>query len=252
MKRTRFLALCLLAGAAAAVAAPAASAADAATTFQKSFFVATKPGAWAKYEQTTTDAKGKVQKSEMTVSRLEGEGDRVWFEMRSVPKEGTKGKPTTLKYLLNTDFKVEKNALDYTKYIERIVLQADGEDAAEYPPEMLRQVGAAFATNVDYGSNVTPLGAGSAEGKSCDRYRIQGSFDVKILFVRMKGTTDSEICMSDAVPFGRVAEKTVTSDDKGKLMSTVEWKLVDMGTGAVTRIKGPVKKVELPGMPWGR
>ena len=126
----------------------AAPAADVAT-FQKAFFGATKPGSWVKYEQTSTDAKGKAQKSEVTLSRLEGEGARVWIEMRAVPKEGAKGKPTTLKYLVNADFKVEENALDYLKHIERIVMQEDGKEATEFPPEMMQQMAAAFMTNVD-------------------------------------------------------------------------------------------------------
>ncbi len=219
----------------------------------KAYFDQTKPGSWAKYEQTVTDSKGKVQKSIVTLSRLEGEGGRVWFEMRSEPKEGARSKPTTVRYLLNPDFKVEKDALNYLKYIDRLIMQEDGKDALEYPAEMLQTVAGTFTSSVDYGADVTPLGSGTENGRSCDRYRILGRFDVKVLFVRMKGTTDSEICMSDSVPFGRVAEKTVAKDDNGKLMSTTESRLVDSGTGATSHIRGPVKKMETPpGMPWGR
>jgi hypothetical protein len=57
--------------------------------------------------------------------------------------------------------------------------------------------------------------------------------------------------MSDAVPFGRIAEKTVTKDDKGRLQSTTEMRLLETGTGARSAIKGPVKKIEMPKMPWG-
>jgi hypothetical protein len=245
MKRFNVLSAVLLL--AVGSAAPAADL----TTFQKAYFGSTKPGSWVKYEQTSTDAKGKVAKTEVTLSRLEGEGARVWFEMRSVPKEGAKGKPTTMKYLLNTDFKVEKNALDYMKHIEKIVMQEDGKEATEFPAEMMAQMGAAFMSNVDYGATVVSEGACSADGKGGEKYRIQGSFDVKIVFIRMKGTTDSELCMSDAVPFGRLYEKTVTKDDKGRLMSTTEMRVLDSGSGATSQIKGPVKAIEIPKMPWG-
>ena len=245
MKRIPVLSAVLLF--AAASAAPAADL----TTFTKAYFGSTKPGSWVKYEQTSTDPKGKVQKTEVTLSRLEGDGARVWFEMRSVPKEGAKGKPTTLKYLLNTDFKVEKNALDYMKHVEKIVMQEDGKEATEFPADMLQQMGAAFASNVDYGANVVADGSCSADGKGGEKYRIQGSFDVKIVFVRMKGTTESELCMSDAVPFGRLWEKTVTKDDKGRLTSTTEMRVLDTGSGATSAIKGPVKALEMPKMPWG-
>jgi len=245
MKRIPVLSAVLLL--AVGSSAPAADMA----TFQKAYFTSTKPGSWVKYEQTSTDPKGKVQKTEVTMSRLEGDGASTWFEMRSVPKEGAKGKPTTMKYLLRSDFKVEKNALDYMKHIEKIIMQEDGKEATEFPPDMLQQMGAAFMSNVDYGANVTSLGPCSADGKGGEKYGIQGSFDVKIVFVHMKGTTESELCMSDSVPFGRLYEKTVTKDDKGKLMGTIESRVLDSGTGATSAIKGPVKAVEMPKMPWG-
>jgi len=220
-------------------------------TFQKAYFNSTKPGSWVKYEQTSTDPKGKVQKTEVTMSRLGGDGDSIWFEMRSVPMEGTKGKPTTIKYLLDTGFKVEKNALDYMKYVESMIFQVDGEEAMEYPPDMMRQVASAFVSNVDYGADVTSLGPCMTDGKTGERVVIRGSFDVKVVPMRMKGTTETELCLSDAVPFGRLSEKTVTKDDKGRLTSTTESRLVDSGSGATSAIKGPVKKIELPKMPWG-
>jgi hypothetical protein len=245
MKRIHVLSAVLLL--AVGSAAPAADLA----TLQKAYFGSTKPGSWVKYEQTLTDAKGKAQKSEVTLSRLSGDGDRIWFEMRMVPKEGAKGKPTTMKYLLNTDFKVEKNALDYMKYVERLIMQEDGQEAMEYPVDMMAQVGAAFASNVDYGADVSSLGPCGADGKTGEKVRIQGSFDVKVVFMRMKGTTDSELCMSDAIPFGRLSEKTVTTSDKGKLMNTSEMRVLDSGSGATSQIKGPVKTIEMPKMPWG-
>lgn len=245
MKTIHTLSAALLLGLATAV--PAADL----SIYQKAFFGATKPGSWVKYEQTTTDAKGKAQKSEMTMSRLGGDGDATWFEIRMVPKEGTRGKPMTIKYLLKTDFKVEENALDYMKYVDTMILQEDGKEALEYPVEMMSQVAPALATNVDYSAKVTPLGACAHDGKSGDKYRIEGSFDVKVVIVRMKGTTDTEVCLSDAVPFGRLHERTVTKDDKGRLRDTTEMRVLDSGTGAVSAIKGPVKKMEMPKMPWG-
>lgn len=245
MKRIHALSTVLL-----LVAAGAAPAADLGK-FQKAYFGSTKPGSWVKYEQTSTDAKGKVSKTEVTLSRLEGDGARVWFEMRSVPKEGAKGKPTTMKYLLNTDFQVEKDALAFLKHIEKIVMQEDGKEATEFPAEMLQQVGGAFASNVDYSTNVEAIGACSADGKGGEKYRMQGAFDVKVVFIRMKGTTDTELCMSDAVPFGRLFEKTVTKDDKGRLMSTVEMRVLDSGSGATSAIKGPVKAIDIPKLPFG-
>jgi hypothetical protein len=43
----------------------------------------------------------------------------------------------------------------------------------------------------------------------------------------------------------------VTKDDKGRLMSTTEMRVLDSGSGATSQIKGPVKAIEIPKMPWG-
>jgi hypothetical protein len=246
MKRITVLAAALLLG--PGVAAPAADM----MTFQKAYFGSTKPGSWSRYEQTNTDAKGKVQKSEVTLSHLETDGGRITFEMRSVPKEGgKKDKPVTMRYVLNTDFRPEKNALNYMKYVEKMVFQVEGEKAMEYPPDMMSQVAAAFVSNVDYDANVKADGACGADGRSGEKYVISGSFDFKIAFVRMKGTTETELCMSESVPFGRLSEKTVSKDEKGKVTMTTEMRLLETGTGAKTSIKGPVEKVEMPKLPWG-
>ena len=239
-----------------AVGSPAPSA-DLAT-FQKAWFASTKPGSWVKYEQTSTDPEGKTRKSELTLSRLGGDGDATWFEMRVVPKTGTrvqpmttgtKDKPVTVKYLLKADFKVEENALDYTKYVETMILQPDGDDAVEYPVGAMSRVAPALATHVDYGANATSLGPCAHDGRSGEKVRIEGAFDVKVedsqrpwADARMKGTTETEVCLGDSVPFGRLHEKTLTKDDKGKLKDTTEMRVLDSGSGATSAIRGPVQK----------
>jgi len=252
MRRTPALPVVLVL--ALASSAPAAEL----TTLQKSFFGSTKPGSWVKYEQTTTDPKGKTRKSELTLSRLGGDGDATWLEMRVVPKEGTqfeprttgrKDKPVTMRYLLKTDFKVEENALDYLKHVEKLILQQDGSDAVEYPVEAMSLVTPTLATHVDYGANATSLGACTHDGRSGEKVRIEGSFDVKVedpqrpwAYSRRKGTTETEVCLGDSVPFGRLHEITVTKDDKGKLKDTTEMRLLDSGSGATSAIRGPVQK----------
>ncbi len=215
---------------------------------QKAYFSGTKPGSFAKYEQTTTDAKGKVSVSISTISRLENEGNRIWFEIRMEPKSGGKQKASTMKYLLKEDFKVEKNALNYFNYIDRIIMQEDGGQAQELPMETFRTLGSAFVSNVDYGSDVTPKGTDTVDGKSCDRYGLSGKFEFKVVFMTIKGTYEGDLWLNDSVPFGRVKESTVTKDDKGSLTSKSESKLLETGTGATSRIKGPVQKVDLPKM----
>ncbi len=252
MRRTLTLSAALLLG-----LASQATAADL-TTFQKAWFASTKPGTWVKYEQTMTDPEGRIRTSEITLSRLGGDGDATWLEMRVVPRKGTqfapktigtKDKPLTLRYLLKTDFKVEKNALDHVKHVERFILQEDGGDATEYPVEAMSLVTPTLPTHVDYGANATSLGACAHDGRSGERVRIEGSFDVKVedsqrpwAYTRRKGTTETEVCLGDAVPFGRLHEKTVTKDDKGKLIGTTETRVLDSGSGATSAIRGPVQK----------
>jgi len=158
-------------------------------------------------------------------------------------------KPSTTKLLMKTDFRPEKNALDFMNYIERVIMQEDGGKAQEIPFDQFRALMGGIV--VDYGTDVEPKGGETVEGKACDRYHMKGAFDAKILFMRLKGTWESDVWLSDAVPFGRVKESMVTSDEKGKLMSKMESRLLDTGTGAVSRIKGPVEKLEMPKLPWG-
>lgn len=245
MKRTIFGAA--LAVVLAASHAPTAFGADLAK-LQKAYFGGSKPGAWARYEQVTTDAKGKVTTSVQTVSRLENEGDRVWIETRTEPKEG-KPKPSTTKMLMNPDFKVEKNALDFMKFIDRVIVQEDGGKAQEMPMDMFRSVMGGI--QLDYGADLEAKGTETVEGKSCDRYELKGAFDAKIAFFRMKGSWTSDLWLNDSVPFGRVKESVTMVDEKGKPMSKIETRLLETGTGATSRIKGPVEKVEMPKMPWG-
>jgi hypothetical protein len=228
---------------AAVISVPgSANAAEGLGTFQKLYFSSTKPGSWAKYEQTSTDRKGKKTVTEMTLSRLDDEGGKTWFEMHIVPKSDTNAKPTTMKYLLSPDFPVEKNALDFTKYIERVILQQDGKKAQEMPWQQVRAMLGASLGYVDYGGSVERKGTDTAGGKTCDRYTMKGPFELKILFMRIKGSAESDICLNESVPFGRVTEHTITNDEDGKLMSTSDLRLVDSGGGAKSRITGPIEK----------
>lgn len=224
----------------------------------ESWFGATRPGSWVKYEQTATDAEGRTRNSEVTLSRLGGDGGETWIEVRVVPKKGTrfepktvghKDRPTTAKVLLKGGFEVEKNALDFSKNAERMVLQEDGRDATEYPVGATGVVAPGFVTLVDYGANAAPLGACAHEGRSGEAYRIEGPFDAKVedpqrpwADARTKGTTGTEVCLGASVPFGRLHERTVVKDESGKLRETIETRFLESGAGATSAIRGPVRK----------
>src|SRR5271169_4381529 len=192
---TTALLVLVLGSASSAVATPLGK-------LQKAYFSATKPGSFAKYEQTTTDARGKVSVSISTISRLENAGDRIWFEVHTEPKNGGKQKASTMKYLLKEDFNVEKNALDYFNYVDQIadpsamwagdvsviVQDDDGSPAREISMQAFRTLYGAFISNVDYGSDVTPKGTETVDGKSCDRYGLSGKFEFKVVFMNIKRT----------------------------------------------------------------
>jgi hypothetical protein len=221
------------------------------TTLTKPYFAQTKAGTFAKFEQTTTDAKGKKSVVENTTARLENEGDKVWIENRIDPKAGSKQKAGTTRFLLNPRFQPEKNPLDFVKYIERVVTQEDGQQAVEMPWEALRPMMQSVLGVVDFGSDVVDKGPDTVDGRACEKFLMSGRYEIKILFMTMKGTYESEIWLSDTVPFGRVKEVDVVKDDKGNVTKT-EWKLLGTGSGYTSRISGPVKKSEpLPRPPFG-
>jgi hypothetical protein len=215
------------------------------STLAKPYFLGTKPGAWAKYEQTTTDPKGKTSVLEMTVARLENEGQSIWFEVRIDPKTGSKQKAQTTRYLLNPAFKPEKNPLNFVNYIERVITQEDGRKAVEMPWAMFRPLVQSLVGFVDYGANLTAKGTETIDGKACDRYGLSGRYEFKILFMTLKGTYESDLWLSDAVPFGRVKEVDVVKDDKGNITKT-DWKLLGTGSGYASKITGPIEKSEPP------
>ncbi len=215
------------------------------STLTKGYFAGTKPGGYAKYEHTTTDPKGKTAVTEMTVARLENEGPRVWMEIRIDPKAGSKQKAQTTRYLLNPEFQPEKNPLNFVNYIDRVITQEDGKKAAEVPWQMLKPMMQGVLGMVDFGNDVTPKGADTVDGKACDRYGISGRYEMKILFLNLKGTYESDLWLSNAVPFGRVKEIDVVKDDKGNVTRT-EWKLLASGSGYVSRITGPIEQGEPP------
>ncbi len=216
----------------------------------KPYFSGTKPGAFAKYEQTTTDPKGKTAVVEMTVARLENEGQRIWMEIRIDPKAGSKQKAQTTRYLLNPAFQPEKNPLNFVNYIDRVISQEDGKKAAELPWEMLRPMMQSVLGMVNFGTDVTEKGPDTVDGKACDRFGLSGRYEIKILFITMKGTYESDLWLSDSVPFGRVKEVDVVKDEKGNVTKTV-WKLIGSGSGYVSKITGPVEKSETPKLPFG-
>jgi hypothetical protein len=217
----------------------------------KPYFTKTKAGTYVKWEQTTTDPKGKTSVVEMTIARLENEGEKVWIEQRIDPKAGSKQKAGTTRFLLNPRFQPEKNPLDFMKYIERVVTQDDGKEAAEMPWEMLRPMMQSVLGFVDFGSDVVEKGPDTVDGRACDRFAMSGKYEMKILFLNLKGTYESDLWLSDAVPFGRVKEADVVKDDKGNVTRT-EWKLLGTGSGYVSRITGPIRKSEpLPKSPFG-
>lgn len=217
----------------------------------KPYFAQTKAGTYAKFEQTSTDPKGKKSVVETTIARLENEGDKVWIENRVEPKAGSKQKAGTTRFLLNPRFQPEKNPLDFVKYIERVVTQDDGQEAVEMPWEALRPLMQSVLGFVDFGSDVVEKGPDIVDGRACERFAMSGRYEIKILFMNMKGTYESDLWLSDAVPFGRLKEVDVMKDDKGNVTKT-EWKLLGKGSGYTSKITGPVKKSEpLPKLPFG-
>jgi hypothetical protein len=209
----------------------------------KAYFGSTAPGAWARYDQTTTDQNGKASSWAVTISRLENEGDRVWMEVRRVPKPGSAGKATTVKYLLKPDFKLDKDTLNYMNFIDRAIVQEDGKSAVEMPWDLMRGVMGSGLTNIDYTSSVMPQGSERVGNRLCDRYHLHGTLDVRVMFASVKGAWEADLWMSDAVPFGRVKESSVTRDESGKLLGKTDWTLVETGSGAKSQITGEIRKM---------
>ncbi len=192
---------------------PSASAGD----LKKSYFGATKEGAWSQYDLTTKDGTVSVYSYE----RKPDENGRAVLELEVKTTAGAgAGSESTMTYTMPMGFDLARDGLSYGKFTEKMTMQYG---------EMVMPVDASTLAVIrdaekDYRGKLTFTGTEKVGLYDCDRYTyaLNGAGPVP---TKESGT----LWLNDAVPFAivRHAGKVVNMD--GAVASDFDMLLKDRG-----------------------
>lgn len=188
--------------------------------WNKAYFAATKPGSWATIRVTST----MTGPYTTTTTRLADVDGRVVIEQRSEFGENV-SPPSIMRYELAKGFNADRDLIDHLKAVVAASARTGADDAyTELPADTV----AALKTMATYAATATFKGVETIEGKPCDRYSYTRG---------KKGDAQLEkgdIWLNPTVPFGVVKHTMTFTDPSGKLLWTVDSRLVDSGTKPIS------------------
>jgi hypothetical protein len=208
--------------------ADSASAAEKTRGYRASYFGATTPGSWSRYSMTSD---GKTE-SAYTYRRLPDEGGQSRIELRvdftAGPFQGTWSKN---QYLLGRDYRLEDDALSFSKHCVRLLMQSDKMDQMqEMDAATLPNI---VAAGIDYAASVNFAGTEKIEGRDCDHYTYH------YVSTEQNSTTyDGELWMNPSVPFGLVRESASLKSEVGPA-SKYSMTLVTTGSDSTPESPAP-------------
>jgi hypothetical protein len=184
---------------------------------RKSYFQATKPGAWSEYLLTSGDD----SKTTFTYQRRPNDNGRVVIELAvkvfSGPGKSSASKNT---YLMPRDFNLARDGLSFGKFIEKMSMSSRGLELT-VDDATLDQIRRA---EKDFRGAVTFEATETLDGHACDRYayalRAGGPVPTN-----EKGT----LWLSDSVPFGIVRQTAEVFRPEGTKISGFEMRLLGGG-----------------------
>jgi hypothetical protein len=230
----RFFASLAAAGLALAPMTPKAFAGGKAG-YRAPYFAATTPGAWSRYAMTSD---GKTE-SAYTYRRLPDEEGRARVELKVDFTAGQfEGTWSTNRYVLSKDFRLEDDALSFSRHCARLLMQSDKMDK-------MMEMDAATLPNIvdaaiDYASSVKFAGTEKVEGRDCDHYTYH-----YVSTEKNPTTYDGELWMNASVPFGLVRESASLKSEAGpesKYSMTLAATGSDSGPGPAPAVaKAPVR-----------
>jgi hypothetical protein len=188
-----------------------------ASGWKKSYFGATKPGSWARYQD---QAKGGPP-STSTYTRLPDENGFVRIAIRNDAGEGSGA--SNSEYTLAKGFPLDRELVDFNPAVTKAMWSMNDEPLAPMAPRVL----AMMKTAAPLGASVTFKGTETVLGKSCDRYgftmKTPGDKDVA-------SVETGDVWVSDAVPFGLVKQTIVSKySATGKTKYELEKTLIGSG-----------------------
>ena len=187
----------------------------------KPYFESTLPGTWVSYESATEGA-GEYH---YTYTRLPDRDGRAVIELRLEVLSGPgSGSATQQLFILEPGFDLSKDALNYMKALETMVMQAGQGEAMLQPAAV---VSAINEGSCDYGAVFTSKGTDRINNLDCDLYTFETQCGGPAPM-----TVVGEVCLSDTVPFGVVRRTSVTRDSDGKELPRSVQSIQGHGSGA--------------------
>ena len=173
--------------------------------YRAPYFAATTPGAWSRYAMTSD---GKTE-SAYTYRRLSDEDGHARVELKveftAGPFEGTW---SANRYVLSKGFRLEDDALSFSRHCARLLMQSDKMDKMmEMDAATLPNI---VAAAIDYASSVKFAGTEKVEGRDCDHYTYH-----YVSTEKNPTTYDGELWMNANVPFGLVRESASLKSQAG-------------------------------------
>ena len=190
------------------------------TGYRKSYFGATKSGAFAQY---VMKIEGQADIGS-TVTRLADENGQQRVQVRIEYQAAGTPSVAFTDYVLKAGYSLENDALGYGKALVAMSASAPGAKPTPMPAAVLDN---ARKTMPDYAASAVFMGTENIGGKDSGHYRY---------VQRHPGNPEhietGEIWLNETVPFGLVKQKAVTAEAGGKLVSRFEMLLVDSGNRA--------------------
>jgi hypothetical protein len=196
----------------------------AAGSFDKAYFAATPPGAWATYESSWEMDGGMAGTNSSTYIRAPDHEGRVRVEIVTRTLSGPgEGMTTRQLFVMEPGFDLATNFMNRMSHLEASVSQT-----GESPPSPMQDdiIAILRETGGDLTNSVTLEETRTIDTRECDCYAYSYSTGGANV-IRLEG----EICLDETVPFGVVFQKGRSTGQDGAPISTHEHKLVDSGIG---------------------
>jgi hypothetical protein len=187
---------------------------------RRSYFEATKPGAWSKYALTS----GTRSKATFRYQRQRDLDGKIVIEL-TVTTSIESGKTSTSHntYTMSRNFNLGRDGLSFGKFIEKMSMSSAGMDV-EVDETTLDQIRQA---EKDFRGAVTFEKTEKIDGRTCDRY----AYSLRTLG-QVPTTEKGTLWLSDSVPFAIVRQVAEVFRTNGTKLSGFVMQLQDTGTGA--------------------
>jgi hypothetical protein len=185
---------------------------------RKSYFEATRPGAWSEYALTS----GPRSKATFRYQRQRDLDGKIVIELTvTTSLEPGKTSKSLNTYIMARNFNLERDGLSFGKFIEKMSMSSSGMDM-RVDDATLGQIRQA---EKDFRGTVTFEKTEKIDGRTCDRYTYSLR-TVGPVPTMEKGT----LWLSDSVPFATVRQVAEVFRTNGSKLSSFVMQLQDTGT----------------------